>query len=369
MGLRRAVRCVRDRDGAGPSRARARDRARDRDDAAAGAFDQRQPRALQVERASHVRSRGRSDPRMREWMIREGIADAAMLDEFEKHDRSEVEQIRERAYETFQDRSAAAGTRPSRSSGRPRASPVSRSMRSHRGCATPRTRSAIGPSTRAVFRALVSLRGREGPARAELARFVRTTARRTRPDTTRTSSEIRRVAAARAARVARVPDEARGHRRTPRVAPLLRRETSRVTRASYPRRRRRTTRRCQPRLRGTPGEARVTADHRHGDPRSDHPRTGHRRRAPRAATDRRHPVRGLPAVRAPAGVRRSRDAAASDRRWADGAGRHPDQRPPAAGDLAHRVADADDPRNAAWHARVRAARHGAGRGFLQHAPS
>ena len=35
-----------------------------------------------------------ADPirRMREWMIREDIADAVTLDEFEKHDRSEVEQ-------------------------------------------------------------------------------------------------------------------------------------------------------------------------------------------------------------------------------------------------------------------------------------
>ncbi|HKY50027.1 MAG TPA: transketolase C-terminal domain-containing protein, partial [Candidatus Limnocylindria bacterium] len=117
-----------------------------------------------------------ADPirRMREWMIREGIADAPTLDEFEKHDRSEVERIRERAYETYQEPvrrrrdealtliGAAAGatgveldavTNELREAGEPL---------SHRAVYT------------AAFRALVALRGREGPARAELARFVRT---------------------------------------------------------------------------------------------------------------------------------------------------------------------------------------------------
>lgn len=117
-----------------------------------------------------------ADPirRMREWMIREGIADAAMLDEFEKHDRSEVERIRERAYETFQDPIrrrrdealtliGAAATESGVS-----LDAIAQELRdaedplSHRAVYT------------AAFRALVSLRGREGPARAELARFVRT---------------------------------------------------------------------------------------------------------------------------------------------------------------------------------------------------
>ncbi len=46
-----------------------------------------------------------ADPirRMREWMIREDIADAATLDEYERSDRSEIERIRERAWEIFQD--------------------------------------------------------------------------------------------------------------------------------------------------------------------------------------------------------------------------------------------------------------------------
>jgi pyruvate/2-oxoglutarate/acetoin dehydrogenase E1 component/TPP-dependent pyruvate/acetoin dehydrogenase alpha subunit len=117
-----------------------------------------------------------ADPirRMREWMIREGIADAATLDEFEKRDRSEVELVREKAYETFQDpirrrrdealtliSAAATGADVSLES-------VVSGLReaeeplSHRAVYT------------AAFRALTTLRGREGPARAELARFVRT---------------------------------------------------------------------------------------------------------------------------------------------------------------------------------------------------
>lgn len=54
--------------------------------------------------AERLRYEVEADPikRMREWMIREGIADAATLDEYERRDRAEVEQIRERAYEAFQ---------------------------------------------------------------------------------------------------------------------------------------------------------------------------------------------------------------------------------------------------------------------------
>jgi pyruvate/2-oxoglutarate/acetoin dehydrogenase E1 component len=117
-----------------------------------------------------------ADPirRMREWMIREDISDAATLDQNEKHDRSEVEQIRERAYETFQEPIrrrrdealtliAAAATESGED-----LDPIARELReagdplSHRAVYT------------AAFRALAALRGREGPARSELARFVRT---------------------------------------------------------------------------------------------------------------------------------------------------------------------------------------------------
>jgi len=117
-----------------------------------------------------------ADPirRMREWMIREDIADAATLDEFEKHDRSEVERIRERAYETFQE--------PIRRR-RDEALTLIAAAGSESGASfdavTGELREAGDPlSHRAVytaaFRALAALRGREGPARSELARFVRT---------------------------------------------------------------------------------------------------------------------------------------------------------------------------------------------------
>jgi pyruvate/2-oxoglutarate/acetoin dehydrogenase E1 component len=117
-----------------------------------------------------------ADPirRMREWMIREGIADAATLDEFEKHDRSEVERIRERAYEAFQEpvrrRRDEALTLIGAASGEAGVSldAIARELReageplSHRSVYT------------AAFRVLAALRGRVGPARSELARFVRT---------------------------------------------------------------------------------------------------------------------------------------------------------------------------------------------------
>jgi len=117
-----------------------------------------------------------ADPirRMREWMIQVGIADAATLDEFEKHDRSEVERIRERAYETFQDpirrRSDEALTlitAASTESG----IPLDAIANELREAGDPLSHRAVYT---AAFRALAALRGREGPARAELARFVRT---------------------------------------------------------------------------------------------------------------------------------------------------------------------------------------------------
>jgi pyruvate/2-oxoglutarate/acetoin dehydrogenase E1 component/TPP-dependent pyruvate/acetoin dehydrogenase alpha subunit len=117
-----------------------------------------------------------ADPirRMREWMIRHEIADAATLDEFEKHDRSEVEQVRERAYETFQEPvrrrrdealtliGAAAGESGVQLDAMANELREAGDPLSHRAVYT------------AAFRALAELRGRDGPARAELARFVRT---------------------------------------------------------------------------------------------------------------------------------------------------------------------------------------------------
>src|SRR5688500_9968410 len=117
-----------------------------------------------------------ADPirRMREWMIREGITDEATLDEFEKHDRSEVEQIRERAYETFQDpirrRRDEALTLMGAAAAESGVS-LDTFAQGLREAEDPLSHRAVYT---AVFRALVSLRGRAGPARAELKRFVRT---------------------------------------------------------------------------------------------------------------------------------------------------------------------------------------------------
>lgn len=117
-----------------------------------------------------------ADPirRMREWMIREGFADVATLDEFETHDRSEVEQIRERAYETSQDpirrRRDEALTLIGAAAGESGVS-LDAMANELREAGEPLNHRAVYT---AAFRALTALRGREGPARAELARFVRT---------------------------------------------------------------------------------------------------------------------------------------------------------------------------------------------------
>src|SRR5438128_1966908 len=117
-----------------------------------------------------------ADPirRMREWMIREDLADAATLDELEKHDRSEVEHIRERAYETFQepirrrrDEALTLIGATATESG----VPLDAMANELREAGEPLSHRAVYTAT---FRALAALRGREGPARAELARFVRT---------------------------------------------------------------------------------------------------------------------------------------------------------------------------------------------------
>ena len=107
-------------------------------------------------------------------MIREDIADAATLDEFEKHDRSDVEQIRERAYETSQEpilrRRDEALTLIGASASESGVS-LDAMTNELREAGEPLSHRAVYV---AVFRALAALRGREGPVRAELARFVRT---------------------------------------------------------------------------------------------------------------------------------------------------------------------------------------------------
>jgi pyruvate/2-oxoglutarate/acetoin dehydrogenase E1 component/TPP-dependent pyruvate/acetoin dehydrogenase alpha subunit len=117
-----------------------------------------------------------ADPirRMREWMIRQDVADAATLDEFEKHDRSEVEHIRERAYETFQEpirRRRDEAITLIGAAGSESGVSFETVMAELREAGDPLSHRAVYT---AAFRALTALRGREGPARSELARFVRT---------------------------------------------------------------------------------------------------------------------------------------------------------------------------------------------------
>jgi pyruvate/2-oxoglutarate/acetoin dehydrogenase E1 component/TPP-dependent pyruvate/acetoin dehydrogenase alpha subunit len=117
-----------------------------------------------------------ADPirRMREWMIREGIADAAALDEFEKHDRTEVERIRERAFEISQEpirrRRDEALTLIGAAAGESGVA-LDAIANELREAEEPLSHRVVSVAT---FRALAALRGRVGPARAELARFVRT---------------------------------------------------------------------------------------------------------------------------------------------------------------------------------------------------
>src|SRR5438105_4406987 len=149
------------------------------------------------------------------------------------------------------------------------------------------------------------------------------------------------------------------------------RSTDEPTRPAHrhPRRGRRKARRRQPGLRGTPGEARRRSDRGYRDPRGDHPRPGSRRRAAWLAPGRGHPVRRLPAL-CPRGRRgRSRHAALADRWRAAGTGHHPDEGPPAPRDLAHRLADGDDPLDAPRSPCRGAARYDGGRRLLQHAVS
>ncbi|HEY6958518.1 MAG TPA: thiamine pyrophosphate-dependent enzyme, partial [Candidatus Limnocylindria bacterium] len=124
--------------------------------------------------AERLRYEVEADPikRMREWMIRDGIADAATLDEYERRDRAEVEQIRERAYEAFQtpirrERDEAVGLidAASRESGVDLAAILAE------------LREASDPNRKLIhssaFRAVLALRDYEGPTRDALVAFVR----------------------------------------------------------------------------------------------------------------------------------------------------------------------------------------------------
>ena len=111
--------------------------------------------------------------RMREWIIREELVDAATLDELERVARTEVERTREEAWDAYiapiqADREEALGIME-RAEGD--LDPIVTELRS----ADPPTRRLIASSAR---RALVALRGTEGPAREELDAFVESYAKR-----------------------------------------------------------------------------------------------------------------------------------------------------------------------------------------------
>ncbi len=115
-----------------------------------------------------------ADPirRMREWMIREGIADAAALDEYERHERAEVEAIRERAYEASQ-----APLRRERDEAISIIGAAAGAAGADLDALVGELRGEPEPTRHLVhstaFRALVALRGHPGRGRDELAAFVR----------------------------------------------------------------------------------------------------------------------------------------------------------------------------------------------------
>jgi pyruvate/2-oxoglutarate/acetoin dehydrogenase E1 component/TPP-dependent pyruvate/acetoin dehydrogenase alpha subunit len=115
-----------------------------------------------------------ADPirRMREWMIHEGIADAATLDDYERRDRAEVEEIRECAYEAFQapirrERDEAAGLIESAS--RESGVDLSEIVSSLREASDP-NRKLVHAS---VFHAVLALREHSGGARDALVALLR----------------------------------------------------------------------------------------------------------------------------------------------------------------------------------------------------
>src|SRR2546427_5880718 len=109
--------------------------------------------------------------RMREWILREELVDAATLDGIERSERADVERVREDAWEAYQvpihdDRERALSA----------IEPAGREANIDLSAIVEELRSSEAPSRRLVAaaarRALVALRGHDGPARADLAAFV-----------------------------------------------------------------------------------------------------------------------------------------------------------------------------------------------------
>ncbi|MDE3102680.1 MAG: transketolase [Chloroflexota bacterium] len=113
--------------------------------------------------------------RMRQWMIREELATAAELDEYEREDRQAVERIRQEAWDDYagpiveeRDRAAGLLERAAEESGVARVAETARELRAQ---AEPGRRF----TQMALARSLADLRDHDVPARRELRAFERTT--------------------------------------------------------------------------------------------------------------------------------------------------------------------------------------------------
>ena len=124
--------------------------------------------------AERLRFEIEADPikRMRGWMIRDGVADAATLDEYERRDRAEVEEIRERSYDAF-----CAPIRRERDEAVALISGATAEAGVEAGATLEELRGASDPNRKsvdtAVFGALVALREHGGAARDALVAFAR----------------------------------------------------------------------------------------------------------------------------------------------------------------------------------------------------
>ena len=109
--------------------------------------------------------------RMRDWMLREELVDAATLDQYERADRVEVERIREQAFEAYQ-----APIRAERERALTVIEAAEQESAVDLAAIIAELRAAEEPTRRLVAataaRALAELRRSDGPARAELAAFV-----------------------------------------------------------------------------------------------------------------------------------------------------------------------------------------------------
>jgi pyruvate/2-oxoglutarate/acetoin dehydrogenase E1 component/TPP-dependent pyruvate/acetoin dehydrogenase alpha subunit len=109
--------------------------------------------------------------RMREWMLREEIVDAATLDGYERADRAEVERTREASWDAYLapirvERDLAVAAIESAGTAEPQAV---RAFLEELRAAEPPTRRLVASAAR---HALIALRDRPGPDRDKLAAFV-----------------------------------------------------------------------------------------------------------------------------------------------------------------------------------------------------